>query len=137
MDEKEWTPARGCTIAAGYLVARSAIIAGVSILAGLGFVKACTAMGMVTVHWALPAIFGLLLGAIEAYVLAWKVSESCGLTGRPLILPALVLLAAAQYLAHQVIGAVYPTWDDVMLCLLIPAYGLAMILAGRILIMDS
>ena len=137
MSDDDWTPARGYRLAAYHLVVRSGIIAGASLLAGAGFVKACEAMGFQFVHWSLPATAGAALGIIEGYVFSWHVTDKCGLSGRSLLVPALVLPGLAQFLAYQATTAIHPLWEDVLIYLFLPAFGLSILLAFKNFLMES
>ena len=137
MTDGEWTPARGYTMAACHLVVRSGIITGLSVLAGVGFVKACTAMGLHRISWPVPSAAGVAVGVVEGYVLARHVADKCGLSGRSLIMPALVLLGGAQFLAYHVTMAIHPRWDDVTLLLFLMAFMFAMLIAVKNFVLDG
>lgn len=137
MTDQDWTPARGYTIAACHLLIRSGIIVGLSVLAGVGFIKACDAMGIRVVHWALPFLTGAVSGAIEGYVLALNVADKCGLSGRTLLMPALVLFGVAQYLAYQATTVMYSGWGEPLSYLFAPAFAFGGLMAVKNFILDS
>jgi hypothetical protein len=104
MDPDNWTPARGWGIAmlkAGYRCAAIFLVVGVADFLAFH-------LTFLPVHWAVMAVLFLASAAVGypvGHLLCRKLVDDCGLAGRTIVLPVVVLLAVAEFAALQVVVA--------------------------------
>ena len=137
MTEDDWTPAKGYMKAGCHLAVRTGINITLSVIACLGFAMACDSMGLEAINFMLPVAAGAAVGAAEGCIQGMRVSSAAGLSGRPLLMPALALFGGAQYVAFRVALVYRPGWNETFFFIIGMTFALGMAMTLKYFLTDN
>lgn len=104
MSADDWTLAKGWMILGMHLVVRGLLIAAIETGVMLGIALALRRVPMVAPGWVGTFILLIVVGWPLGAMVSWRLSDTCGLAPRTILLPVVVLLLGAGMAGFNVFG---------------------------------